>query len=93
MKYYIAKFAVPDEFKPKKFRNADNVDGWFVNKRGLMVSIPANLEETVPDENIAEWEYLFTEEPDVYRCSKCGGFSGVNDGKCSKCGAKMQNGN
>lgn len=91
MKYYIAKFEVPDGFTPKMFLNAENVDGWFVNDKGALVSIPSVLERQKEDE--AEWEYLYTEEPDVYRCSRCGGFSGVNDGKCSRCGAKMTNGN
>ena len=99
MKYYIAKFAVPDDFKPKTFKNSKNVDGWFTNKKGLMVSIPASLQvdKTATKEDKAkvieaEWNYLFTEDPEVFKCSYCGGFSGVDEPICSRCGAIMKNG-
>ena len=90
MKYYIAKFVVPDEYKPKSFLCADNADGWFLNEKGALVSVPASLMNLEAKE--ATWEYLHTEEPEVFRCSNCGGFSGVDNKICSGCGAIMTNG-
>lgn len=45
MKKFIAVFEVPDDYKPKRFKTSDNVDGWFYNELGHLISVPASLKE------------------------------------------------
>lgn len=54
MKKFIAVFEVPDDYKPKRFKASDNVDGWFYNSLGHLISVPSSLKEIKKGEETDE---------------------------------------